>query len=254
MKKFAAIATICLICQGCVSSTTSSIAPQSEENAAIANLNLGIGYLRQGRPDLAIDILERALEFDSDLADAHSSIAVAHDQLGEIDEAEEHYRRATQLEPENPGAANSYAVFLCRQERWEDAEPYFRSAAENPRYLTPEAALTNAGVCARAAGDFETAEAYFRDALTRNGAYSDALFHMTNLAFQSGNFLQARAFLQRSLDTTAASPELYWLCFQIENELQSATRAQECASELRRNYPESVQASQLFELEQNAPR
>ena len=254
MKNFSAIATICLICQGCVSTTTSSIAPESDEDAAIANLNLGLGYLRQGRPDLAVEIFERALEFNSGLADAHSSIAVAHDQLGEIDEAEEHYERATELEPENPGAANSYAVFLCRQERWEDAEPYFRSAAENPRYLTPEAALTNAGVCARAAGDFETAEAYFRDALTRNSVYSDALFHMTNLSFESRNLLQARAFLQRSLDSNAASPELYWLCFQIENELQSAARAQECASELRRNFPESVQASQLFELEQNAPR
>ncbi|MGI9257350.1 MAG: type IV pilus biogenesis/stability protein PilW, partial [Gammaproteobacteria bacterium] len=88
----------------------------------------------------------------------------------------------------------------------------------------------------------------------RNSAYGDALFHMTDLAFQNGNFLQARAFLQRSLEATSASPELYWLCFQIENELQSETRAQRCASELRRNFPESVQATQLFELEQNAPR
>ena len=36
MNKFAAFATICLICQGCVSTTTSSIAPQSDEDAAIA--------------------------------------------------------------------------------------------------------------------------------------------------------------------------------------------------------------------------
>ncbi|HEY5624415.1 MAG TPA: type IV pilus biogenesis/stability protein PilW [Gammaproteobacteria bacterium] len=208
MKKLSALAAIGLLSQGCVTTTTSSIATQNDEDAAVANLNLGIGYLRQGRPDLAINILERALEFDPDLADAHSSIAVAHDQLGEIEAAEEHYRRATRLDPQNPGAANSYAVFLCRHDRWEDAQPYFRRAADNPRYPTPEAALTNAGVCARTSGDLAMAETFFRDALQRNPAYLDALFHMTDLAFQNGNFLQARAFSQRSLEATTDSPEL----------------------------------------------
>jgi type IV pilus assembly protein PilF len=254
MKKLSALAAIGLLCQGCVTTTSSSIAPQSDEDAAIANLNLGIGYLRQGRPDLAVDILGRALEFDPDLADAHSSLAVAHDQLGETEEAEEHYRRATRIEPQNAAAANSYAVFLCRHDRWEDAQPYFRRAAENPRYPTPEAALTNAGVCARTSGDLATAETYFRDALQRNPAYPDALFHMTDLAFRKGNFLQARAFAQRSLEATADSPELYWLCYQIENELQSPESAQDCAAQLRENFPESVQASQLFELERDGPR
>ena len=59
-------------------------------------------------------------------------------------------------------------MFLCRQNRWSDAEPYFKRAADNPHYTTPEIALANAGVCALNAGDREKAEENFRAALTKN--------------------------------------------------------------------------------------
>jgi len=252
MKTLTALAVYCLLCQGCVSSTNSTTQPQSDTEAAIANLNLGIGYLRQGRPELAIDILERAVSFDPDLADAHSSLAVAYDQQGRAEEAEEHYRRAAELAPDNPGAANSYAVYLCRNGRWDDAESYFRRAAENPSYTTPEAALSNAGLCALDAGEPDKAESYFREALGRNPVYPEALYHMTDLAHQKENLLQARAFMQRSLATVADSPEMLWLCVQIERDLSSPEQAQACATRLKEQFPTSAQASQLFELERDA--
>ena len=252
MNKLALYAALSVLCTGCVSTTNAPGPEQTDEDAAVANLNLGLGYLRQGRPELAVDIFERALVFDSTLVDAHSSLAVAYDQLGVSDEAEEHYLLAAELAPDNPGAANSYAVFLCRNSRWDDAEEYFRRAADNPRYTTPEAALANAGVCARAAGDAETAETYFREALSRNPAYPDALFHMTDLSFQNQNLMQARAFMQRSLGASADSAQMFWLCFQIERDLNGATEAQRCATQLKQQFPESAEAAELFEIERNA--
>jgi len=253
MKKIALLAALCVLGSGCVSTTNNAGVEQSDEEAAIANLNLGLGYLRQGRPEFAVDIFERALEFDPDLADAHSSLAVAYDQLGLTEEAEEHYQRAAELEPNNPGAANSYAVFLCRDDRWDDAEEYFRRAADNPRYDTPEAALANAGVCARAAGDTETAEAFFREALNRNPICPDALYHMTDLAYQNRNLMQARAFMQRSFGAVADdSPQMLWLCFRIERDLNNPADAQRCATQLKEQFPESAEAAELFEIERNA--
>ena len=147
MTRFFPLGLVWLLCQGCVTTVTSNtIADEANsEEAAIANLNLGVAYYREGRFELALERLESSLDQNPRLADAHSTIALVYEQLGETDEAENHYRRATQLEPENPGAANSYAVFLCRNERWNDAERQFMRAARNPRYPTPEAAFTNAG-------------------------------------------------------------------------------------------------------------
>lgn len=217
----------------------------SGDDAAVANMNLGAGYLRQGRTDLAIERLLRALDQNPRLADAHSTIAIAYDQIGSRDDAERHYRRATQLEPNNPAAANSYAVFLCRHNRWSDAEPYFRRAADNRDYPTPEVALTNAGVCARNSGATEAAQQYFRDALTRNPTFPDALSNMMDLAYRGGNYMQARAFVQRYLAARPPTAAVLWLCFNVETELEDAAAAERCAAQLRTGFQGSPELAQL---------
>ncbi len=244
LKAFAACAAFGLL-QACVTETTSGRTPPSEEDAAVANMNLGAGYLRQGRPELAIERLQRALEQNPRLADAHSTIAVAYDQLGSASDAEEHYKRATQLEPTNSGAANSYAVFLCRQNRWRDAEPYFKVATENSGYKTPEVALTNAGTCALGSGDRVKAEENFRAALTKNPTYADALSNMLEMSYEDKNYLQARAFLQRFMDAKPPTAEVLWMCVNIERQLENRDAANRCASQLREGFPGSPEVVQL---------
>ena len=240
----------CWVLQACVTATNSGSAPPSDEAAAVANMNLGAGYLRQGRPDLAIERLTRALEQNPRLADAHSAIALAYEQQGLPEQAETHYRRATQLEPNNPAAANSYAAFLCRTNRWQEAEPLFRRAANNPVYNTPEAALTNAGMCARDAGDNAKAEEYFRAALAERPAFPDALRNMMQLSYQNENFLQTRAFVQRYLEAQPASPDVLLVCYNVEQRLNNRPAADRCAERLRSGFPTSPEFAQLQDAQQ----
>lgn len=238
---------------GCVT-TTSGPRPPSDEEAAIANLNLGIGYLRQSRPDVAVDALERAIALDPGLSDAHSALALAYDQLDQGELAEQHHQRATQLDVNNAAAQNSYAVFLCRRNRWAEAERYFERAVENPRYATPAAALTNAANCARDAGDLAKAEQNYRAALELNPAFADALLGMSEVAAANENYLQARAFIQRSLAAAAPTAHLLWLCVIVERELDDSGAALSCEQQLRTNFPNSPELAQLRDLERNAGR
>ena len=218
----------------------------SDTDAAVANMNLGAGYLRQGNVELAIERLRRALTQDPELVLAHSTIAFAYDQIGSYDEAETHFRRATELDKEDGAAANAYAAFLCnRGNRWAEAEPYFRRAAEDLDYPTPEVAMTNAGICARDAGDLEKAEASFRAALSRNGRYPDALSNMVELSYQSGEYLQTRAFVQRYLAVRPATASLLLTCVNVERELNNAAGAELCATQLRNGFPGSPELAQL---------
>ena len=50
----------CLLAQACVTETSTGQRVASDDEAAVANMNLGAGYLRQGRADLAIEALERS--------------------------------------------------------------------------------------------------------------------------------------------------------------------------------------------------
>ena len=241
-----------VVLTACVSTSGSVSERASDNEAAIANMNLGAGYLRQGNTELAIERLQRALAQDPRLVLAHSTIAIAYDQSGSFDEAEEHFRRATQLDPDDGAAANAYAAFLCnRRNRWADAEPYFRRAAADKEYGTPEVALTNAGLCARDAGELEAAEESFRTALTRNPRYPDALLNMMELSYQKGDRLQTRAFIQRYLDVRPATAPVLWLCFNVERDLNNAAAADRCAAQLRRGFHGSTELAQLEEKQRS---
>ena len=240
-----------LLCQGCAGTavTGASNPDYSAGSAAAANLGLGAAYLREGQLGLALERLDRALEHDPRLAEAHSTIAMVYDRLGETDAARDHHVRAIGLEPDNPAAANSYGVFLCRHERWSDAEPQFMRAARNPRYPTPEVALTNAGICARNAGDGTKAEHYLRDALARNPGYPDGLFNMAALAFGNDELDAAQHFLRRHQDHAPVSAQVALLCVQVETGLGNTGNARRCASDLRERFPDSAESAHLDLLE-----
>jgi type IV pilus assembly protein PilF len=233
----AAIASV-LFLNGCTT-VSEPAAPRaaSTGEAAQANLNVGIAYVREQRYELAIEALTRALDIQPRLADAHSTIAIAYDQLGDLELAEQHYRRATELEENNPVAANSYAVFLCRRGRWQEAEPFFRAAADSRRYPTPDVALTNAGICARSAGDDLAAEAYLQEALTRNNTSAGALAALMELSYSQGNLMRARAFMQRYMALLPPSAEILAMCVRIETELGNDAEAQRCRQMFRDRFP-----------------
>jgi type IV pilus assembly protein PilF len=230
----------------CVSSGGSVSEPASENEAAVANMNLGAGYLRQGNTTLAIERLQRALAQDPNLVQAHTTIAIVYNQIGSYDDAEEHFKRATQINSNDGAAANAYAAFLCeRGNRWAEARPYFRRAAEDTKYPTPEVAMTNAGMCARAAGDLDAAEENFRAALMRNPRYPDALLNMMELTYQRGDNLQARAFVQRYRDVRPATASVLLTCVNVERALNNAAAADRCAAQLRSGFPSSPELAQL---------
>ncbi|HSC14945.1 MAG TPA: type IV pilus biogenesis/stability protein PilW [Gammaproteobacteria bacterium] len=230
----------------CVTSGGSVSEPASENEAAIANMNLGAGYLRQGNTELAIERLQRALLQDPRLVQAHTTIGLAYNQIGNFEEAENHFLRATQLDPDDGAAANAYAVYLCeRGNRWADARPFFRRAAADTDYGTPEVALTNAGLCARDAGDLAAAEENFRAALMRDARHADALLNMLELTSQRGDNLQARAFIQRYLDVRPATAPVLLTCVNVERALNNTAGADRCAAQLRSGFPGSPELSQL---------
>ena len=130
------------------------------------NLQLGIGYLQEGKTDIALDKLRRAVKADPDSPDAHLAVAVLYDRLGENEAAESHFRDALRLAPENASIATNFGNFLCRLDRVPEAEEQFRHAAENRGYETPEIAYTNAGLCMSRHGAPARAEEYLRQALS----------------------------------------------------------------------------------------
>lgn len=241
-----------LLIGGCVTEGAPRNEPASPEEAARANLALGARYITEGRPDIAIDALERAVELQPRFADAHSTLAVAYDMAGDYDLAEEHHRRATQLASSEPNTQNRFAVFLCRQNRWADARPYFQRAVDNIGRSNPIEITNNAGNCALNAGDLVAAETYFRTTLNVDGGNVVALRGMVDALIRSDNYLNARAFWQRLDGRGALQAQDLLSCYRIETSLGDERSARSCADRLQREFPSSPALDQLRNLQADA--
>jgi len=258
-NRFLAIACVALsiLLAGCVTETTSGrVQPKEQpEEAASLNVDLGVGYLRQGDLQSAQSKLEKAVELDPDNITAHRALGLVYEALGDSKGAEKHYRKAVSLASNDPEALNSLGVFLCRNDATvKEALENFNRAIAIPqsKYFSNKAMLnTNAGVCAKQK-DLALAENYLRTALVFDSSFADALLQMADVAYRRQNYLQARAFLQRYSAVAAASPAVLWLSFQVEIAMGDVKAADEAARTLRREFPESVETRMLLERERNA--
>jgi len=243
-----------LLLAGCVSNAPKSSKDRevSEKEAASYNLQLGVGYLRKGELQLAKEKLEKAVQQDPGRADAHMALAFLYEQIQQLGDADEHYRRATRLDPDNADVLNTYGAFLCKQGRTREAVQAFERAASRPLYRTPEAAYTNAGVCVRKDGKLDAADTYFREALARNPRYAEALVQLTSLNLEQKNYMAARAFLQRFMQDNKPTAEMLLLGVRVERAMGDAEAAGRYAAQLKKNFPDSAEARQLRESGSNA--
>lgn len=234
----AAHALILLLCLGLAACVNQAVRSGDTKQAAQANTELGIEYMRQGDYQRALAKLRKALDQDSRNAQAHGAIALLYQQLQEYGEAEVHFKRALALAKGDPNLHNNYAVFLCSRGRHQEALGNFLKVAKNPQYPQPETAYTNAGVCALRMPDVSQAETYFREALRRNPQYAEALAQMASLHYGKGDYLRTRAFLQRYEGVAPESPQMLLLALRTERQLGNAEAAAQYEQRLRTRYPE----------------
>lgn len=233
---------------GCVTTGDSDVVDPSEvslKEAAKYNTQLGVAYMRQGKYDLAMQKLKRALQQDSDSAEAHMAMAVLDEQLDRTDDATDHWEAALDLAPDNPTVHNNYGAFLCQHDRLRDAEKQFLAAANNRLYKTPAAAYTNAGICVKRIPDLESAEKYFRKALEIDPKFPDALWQMASLSYEQKQYFQARAFMQRYMDVASPSPESLALAVRIERGAGNQAAAGRYLRELQQKFPDAEQTQAL---------
>lgn len=219
------------------------------DKLAEVNVQLGIGYMRDGNLDTALKKLQKAVSLDDSYAPAHDALGVLYERLGENAKAARHFSRAVSLDPSNSGMLNNYGQFLCQNGQPEKAQELFKKAVSNPLYASPEVAYTNAGLCALTQKDPKSAETHFRSALTRNPKFAPALYEMADLSYEHHNYLSARGYLQRYLDVTKPTPQSLWLGIRVERQLGNQNAVSSYSMLLKNKFPDSEETRALIESE-----
>lgn len=242
-SRFLAVLLVGVVLGGCATGPKDSRV--SDKDAARFNVQLGMNYLQRGDLEGAREKLERAVQQDPSLPAAHAALGILYERAGDPQRARDHLRRATRLAPDDPNMLNNYGGFLCRQGDPREGIRHFEMAAGNAYYRTPEAALSNAGVCARNIPDLEVAEDFFRRALGVNRNHAEALLQLADLSLETDRALQARAFLQRYEAVGPVTPHTLELATRVELAAGDRRAAEEYARRLRREFPDSREARSM---------
>jgi type IV pilus assembly protein PilF len=213
---------------------------QSQVNE-LANVyvELAAEYLRQGQLAPALQNARKGVMVAPKNPGAQNMLGLVHQQLGETELAERHFREAVSLDPQDPYANNAFGQFLCAQERYDEAQRYFDAALANPLNPEPWVPLANAGVCAYEQGKLDEAESYLRKALRANPRLAPALVRMAEISYSKGNYLSARAYLQRYLEVAPHTAETLWLGIRTERQLGDMDQVASYELMLRSKFPDS---------------
>jgi type IV pilus assembly protein PilF len=198
----------------------------------------GVQYMNSGMLDVALQDLKHAVELDKNNSGAHDALAVLYQRLNQPTDAEREFQQALSLDTANYGTANNYGRFLCEQGQYDKAMTQFQKVISSKLYASPWIALTNAGLCARSKGIRSDAESYLRKALESNPTFPPALMEMAKLSLESGQFMSARAFVQRYEEAAPADADILLLGIQVEQALGNEQGAADYRSKLRAQFPD----------------
>lgn len=241
-----------LIASGLLSCTNSQqLSKPNPDRASEINLELGIEHFKKGNLQEAKDKIDRSIDQNPRNAKAQATAGLLYDRLGEAKKADAYFDRAISLDPKDPDIANNYAAFLCKNGKYEKGEKVALQAANNPLYKSPEIAFVNAGSCARSSGDLARAEQNYRKAIAVRPRFAAALFELTEIKLTQKDYVSARGFYQRYMETTKTSPATLWMCVRLERGSNNTLGANNCAQRLRQEYPSSAETRALNESERN---
>jgi type IV pilus assembly protein PilF len=207
--------------------------------------DLAAGYYERGQMDVALEELAEAAKLDSSNPRIYNIYGLVYTVMGDNSRAEENFRRAISLAPNDSEIRHNWGVFLCATGRARDAIPEFEQAIRNPLYKTPEIALINAGKCSVTLGEAAKAETYFRQAITVSPNNPIASYNLALLAFRQKRFDEARAWMRPVMQQQTPPPEALYLGMCIERRQGDRQSELSYTSQLRNRYPDSAEAKAL---------
>ncbi len=218
--------------------------PEQRRRARI-RLELGASYYQQGNYPVAIQELQQALAIEPNYAPALGMLGLVYMDLGERDKAEENFRRALSVAPDDSDINNNYGWFLCQTGRPKESIAYFTKALANPLYLTPARPLHNAGICSRSAGDEKAAERYFLRSFQVDPRNPVAMFNLGELYLKRGDVERARFYSNRLITSYDPTAQTIWLALRVERLARNADAEASLATQLRKRFPTSPEAARL---------
>ncbi|WP_348750684.1 type IV pilus biogenesis/stability protein PilW [Pseudomonas rhodesiae] len=233
---------------GCVSSGNDHPLQtgKGRDEARVAYVQLGLGYLQQGMSEQAKVPLKKALELDGDDADANAALALVFQAQAEPELADGYFKKALAARHGDPRLLNNYGSFLFEQKRYDQAAHYFQLASADTLYPERSRVFENLGVTAMRLGQREDARRHLEKALHLNARQPRALLEMAELSFEGRHYVPARDYYERFSLLSGQNARSLLLGVRLATIHEERDTAARFGQQLERLYPGTPEYQQYL--------
>lgn len=241
------VLALCCTLASCVTVTQSRLTKKASPDKAVANYTeLGVGYLQHNHLDMARDRLNKALAINENYAPANDAMGLVWQMEGELELAEESFKKAIREDKKFTLAHHHLGVLYTQQQKFSQAEKELKIASNDPYYENRARAFNDLGMT------------YFKQNKTSDAMYAygntlrispydvDALVNLSTLKFEAQQYDESNKLFERldrlvQREQTKHTAHSLWLGIKIATVAQQTQRAIKFASELKRQFPNSVE-------------
>jgi len=201
---------------------------------------LGMISVQAQLPDIAIDLIQRAIAINSGFAPFHSNLGTIFQSQGKLDEAEAEYTVALSIAPDIPETLGNLGSVLLAKGELEQAVPcYQRAIAINPNIAEMHFHLGNA---LHAQDQLEDSVNCFKKALALRPDYAEANCNLGSAIADLKLLDQAIVYIEHALainPNLAEAHNAFGVALQAQNHPEEAKAHYERALELKPDYAEA---------------
>jgi type IV pilus assembly protein PilF len=190
----------------------------------------GLSRLHEGDHVGAEVYFQHALALDPTQSMALLGMGSLQERKGDASAALDWYSTVLANHPEDAFALTNHGDLLCRSGYLRDGLLQLEMAIERSDSRLRTAAQVAAGTCALAFGDYQKAEIWLREALSREPEYPEALLGMAQIALFQDRLLSSRAFISRLRSLGFLPPEAVVLCREVESGLGNHWTDESCGA------------------------
>lgn len=241
------LVALALVLASCVTVTESRLTRKASPEKAVENYTqLGLAYLQKGRPDLSRERLQKALSIDADYAPANDAMGLLWQSEGEYDLAEEYFRKAISKDSAFTRARHNLGRLYVQTQEYRDAERELKTASGDRYYDNRIGAYNDLALNYYRQNKSADAIDAYNQTLRLAPYNAEALVNISTLLFEAQRYDESMKYFDRldrlvQREQAAFTAHSLWLGIKLMTIYQDTQRAIVLASELKRNFPQSVE-------------